>query len=81
MEFLDKHHADIVTIHIKDRKKDQGDNMPFGEGDTPIGPVLKVLRDKKYAIPANIEYEYKGAADPQTEVAKCYQYCRKLLEA
>ncbi|MES1258001.1 MAG: sugar phosphate isomerase/epimerase [Acidobacteriota bacterium] len=81
VEFLDKHHADIVTIHIKDRKKNQGDNMPFGEGDTPIGPVLHMLRDKKYKIPANIEYEYKGAADPQTEVAKCYQYCRKLLEA
>ena len=81
VEFLEKHHADIVTIHIKDRKKNQGDNMPFGEGDTPIGPVLKVLRDKKYKIPANIEYEYKGAADPQTEVSKCYQYCKKLLEA
>lgn len=79
VDFLEKHHADIVTIHIKDRKKNQGDNTPFGEGDTPIGPVLKLLRDKKYHIPANIEYEYKGASDPQTEVAKCYQYCRKLL--
>jgi sugar phosphate isomerase/epimerase len=81
VEFLDKHHADIVTIHIKDRKKDQGDNVPFGEGDTPIGPVLRLLRDKKYRIPANIEYEYKGAGDPQTEVAKCYEYCRKQLES
>jgi len=79
VEFLDKHHADIVTIHIKDRKKNQGDNMPFGEGDTPIGPVLRMLRDKKYKIPANIEYEYKGTADPQTEVSKCYEYCRKQL--
>jgi sugar phosphate isomerase/epimerase len=79
VEFLDKHHADIVTVHIKDRKKNQGDNMPFGEGDTPIGAVLKLMRDKKYRIPANIEYEYKGTSDPQTEVAKCYEYCRKQL--
>jgi sugar phosphate isomerase/epimerase len=79
VDFLDKHHADIVTIHVKDRKKNQGDNMPFGEGDTPIGPVLKLLREKKYRIPANIEYEYNGAGNPQAEVAKCYEYCRKQL--
>lgn len=81
VEFLEKHHADITTIHIKDRKKNQGDNMPFGEGDTPIGAVLKTLREKKYKIPANIEYEYKSAGDPETEVRKCYEFCRKALEA
>jgi sugar phosphate isomerase/epimerase len=81
VEFLDQHHADIVTIHIKDRLKNQGNNVPFGEGDTPIGPVLRLLRDKKYKIPANIEYEYKGVSDPQTEVAKCLAYCRKMLES
>jgi sugar phosphate isomerase/epimerase len=81
VDFIEKHHADIVTIHLKDRKKNQGDNMPFGEGDTPIVPVLHLLRDKKYRIPANIEYEYKGAADPETEVRKCYEYCRKALES
>jgi len=79
MEFIDQHHADIVTIHIKDRKKDQGGNFPFGEGDTPIVQVLHQLRDKKYKIPANIEYEYKGAADSTTEVGKCFEYCKKAL--
>jgi hypothetical protein len=32
-----RHHARIVTPHSKDRKKNQGRNMPFGEGPTPIG--------------------------------------------
>ena len=77
--FLDKHHADIVTCHIKDRKKDQGQNFPFGEGDTPIVQVLHLLREKKYKIPANIEYEYKGEGDSPTEVAKCFEYCKKAL--
>lgn len=81
VDFLDKHHQDIVTVHVKDRKKDQGDNMPFGQGDTPIVAVLKLMRDRKYRIPANIEYEYKGAADPVTEVRKCYDYCKSALEA
>ena len=55
--------------------------MVFGEGDTPIGPVLKLLRDKKYKIPANIEYEYKGAGTPEVEVRKCFEHCKKLLES
>ncbi len=81
LEFLEKHHQNIVTLHIKDRKKPQGDNMPFGEGDTPIVAVLKLLRDKKYKIPANIEYEYKGAATADVEVKKCFEYCKKALES
>ncbi len=28
---------------------------------------------------AFIEYEYKGAADPITEVKKCFQHCKEAL--
>ena len=78
VDYIDKHHADIVTLHIKDRKRDQGDNMPFGEGDTKIVEVLQLLREKKYPIPANIEYEYKGD-DTVEEVRRCFAYCKKAL--
>lgn len=80
VDFLQRHHANIVTLHIKDRKRDQGSNMPFGEGDTPIGPVLRMLRDKTWALPANIEYEYKGG-DTVEEVKKCLEYCRRQLDS
>src|SRR6266568_1142640 len=76
--FLRKHHDRIVTLHIKDRKKNQGDNMVFGEGDTPITEVLAVLKQNKWPIPANIEYEYKGA-DAVEEVRRCLDYCKKAL--
>src|ERR1051326_4357509 len=39
--YIGQHHQRIVTLHIKDRKKNQGKNMPFGEGDTPIKEVLQ----------------------------------------
>jgi sugar phosphate isomerase/epimerase len=78
VDFLDKHHDHIVSLHIKDRKRNQGDNVPFGEGDTPIGPVLARLRDRRWPIPANIEYEYKGA-DTVAEMRRCFDYCKQAL--
>ncbi len=81
--YLRKMHSKIVTLHIKDRKKNHGANLPFGQGDTPIGDVLRLLRDQGWKIPANIEYEYGGPnskLDTVAEVKKCYEYCRKQLE-
>lgn len=78
VDYIEKHHDKIVTLHIKDRKRNQGENMPFGHGDTPIREVLSLLREKKYDIPANIEYEYKGG-DTVEEVEKCFAYCKEAL--
>lgn len=77
--YLEQHHDRVNALHIKDRKKDQGPNVPFGEGDTPIVAVLRLLRERKWDIPAHIEYEYKGG-DAVAEVTKCYAYCRQALE-
>jgi sugar phosphate isomerase/epimerase len=78
VDYLQKHHARVLSLHIKDRKRDQGDTVPFGEGDAPITAVLRLLRDRKWDIPANIEYEYKGA-DTVAEVRRCLDYCRRAL--
>lgn len=78
VSFLQQHHARIVTLHLKDRKRDQGANVPFGEGDTPIVKVLTLLQQNGWPIPANIEYEYKGG-DSVAEVGRCLEYCRTAL--
>ncbi len=80
VEFLRQHHDRIVTLHIKDRKRDQGPNVPFGEGNTPIKEVLVLLRDNKWKIPANIEYEYRGG-DTVEEIKRCLAYCKQALGA
>ena len=76
--FLQQHHDRIVTIHLKDRKRNQGPNVEFGQGDTPIVPVLKLVSENRWPIPLNIEYEYKGG-DAVDEVGKCLAYCRRAL--
>lgn len=76
--FLKQHHQRVVTLHLKDRKRDQGANVAFGEGDTPITAVLTLLQRNGWPIPANIEYEYKGG-DAVAEVGKCLDYCRRAL--
>jgi sugar phosphate isomerase/epimerase len=78
LAYLDERHSQILSLHIKDRKRNDGDNVPFGQGDTPIVAVLQRLRDRKWDIPAQIEYEYKGE-DTNTEVRRCLEYCRKAL--
>lgn len=79
VDFIEKNHSKIVLLHLKDRKKNDGPNVPWGEGDTPIKQVLVLLKTKRYPIPAFIEYEYEGKGTSEQEVAKCLEYCKAAL--
>ena len=79
VDYITKNHENIVLLHLKDRKKNQGENTPWGEGDTPIKQVLLLLKEKKWPIPAFIEYEYKGTGSSTEEVKKCFDYCKQAL--
>jgi sugar phosphate isomerase/epimerase len=79
VSYIREHHADITNLHIKDRRKNQGDNVPWGEGDTPIRDVLQLLKKERWPIRAYIEYEYPGKGSPIEEVRKCYEYVKKAL--
>ena len=79
--FLKKHADRITHIHLKDRKKDQGQNQVWGEGDTPITEVLQLMKKEKYPFQATIEFEYKVPEGSSVikEIAKCVAYCEKAL--
>lgn len=81
--FILKHHNRITNLHLKDRKRNNGPNMPWGQGDTPIREVLQLMRKEKYSFPANIELEYPipEGSNSVTEIAKCLEYARKCLES
>ena len=79
MQYLREHHDAITNLHLKDRKSHQGDNVPWGTGDTPIRDVLQMLKRERWPIRAYIEYEHRGTGTPVEEVKKCYAFVREAL--
>jgi sugar phosphate isomerase/epimerase len=77
--YIREHHAAITNLHLKDRKKNQGDNVPWGQGETPIREVLQLLKKEKWPIPADIEYEYRGTGTSPQEVKKCVEFAKQAL--
>ena len=80
---IKKYHDRISHLHLKDRKKgtNGGDNVPWGEGDTPLPEILQLLKKEQYPITGMIELEYKipEGSDVLTEMAKCAEYCKEAL--
>lgn len=83
IDFLNKFHARVASFHLKDRTLPAhcSLNLAWGQGETPIKEILKLVQKNKWPIPATIEQEYAIPADSDAvkEVAKCLAYCRAAL--
>jgi len=79
--FLQKYHDRVTHIHIKDRKMNNGPNVPWGTGDTPIKETLKLMQKEKYPFVGVIEMEHPipQGSDLMTELAKCVEFCKNAL--
>ncbi len=81
----------IASIHLKDRTPSEkgpdgrttktGENLPWGQGSTPITEILQLVKTKGYKFPASVELEYQvpAGSDSVVEVKKCIEYARKSL--
>ncbi len=78
---IEKFHDRILSLHLKDRKINNGPNMPFGQGDTPVALVLQLLKRNQSTFPADIELEYPipESSDAVAETTQCVQFCRQAL--
>jgi len=79
VDFLKRYHDRITNVHLKDKKRD-GTNVAWGQGDTPIKDVLRLMRQERWPIPANIEYVHEDPDGAVAGVRKCFQYIKDALE-
>ncbi|MBN7812042.1 sugar phosphate isomerase/epimerase [Algoriphagus sp. H41] len=83
LQLIEKQHSRILSMHTKDRQTPANGkgNLAWGQGDTPIGDMLKLMQKNKYKFPATIELEYQvpEGSDAVKEVQKCVEFCRKAL--
>jgi sugar phosphate isomerase/epimerase len=83
MDFLNKHHARICSVHIKDRTTPEhcALNLPWGYGEFPFKEVFTLISKNKWNIPCTIEQEYSipQGSDAVKEVARCVEYARNVI--
>ena len=83
LEFVREKNDKIINMHLKDRNRisNGGDNLSWGEGETPIIEVLNLIKEEGYTFPVTIELEYDIPADSNTiqEVINCLNYIKKAI--
>lgn len=81
---LEKQHARIMSMHLKDRQTPENGkgNVVWGSGDTPLPDILKLMQRNKYAFPGTIELEYQipEGSNPVKEVQNCLAFCEMALK-
>ncbi|MFC2087546.1 sugar phosphate isomerase/epimerase family protein [Bacteroidota bacterium] len=84
-EVIERLHDRIFSLHLKDKTGKYAEpadkNTPWGEGDTPLEDILKLIQKNKWPIICDIELEYEvpEGSDALQETIKCVEYCRKIL--
>jgi sugar phosphate isomerase/epimerase len=76
---LREHRARVSSVLLRDRLRNGGASQSFGEGDTPIREVLRVLESTPPPVPAVIEYDYVGLRSTADEVKASLAFCRSAL--
>jgi sugar phosphate isomerase/epimerase len=79
LAFLGSYGDKVIALHLKDRKRNEGPDVPFGEGDTPLRETLLWAASRPHPIPSMIEWESPGG-DRLAQVKQCVEFCWKTLE-
>ncbi len=78
LTFIRERHERIYSLHMKDRTRNDGPKVPFGDGDTPLREILQLLRDKAWKIPAHIEFAYP-AEDRVAATRRNFEWMKEVL--
>jgi sugar phosphate isomerase/epimerase len=77
--FLERHHDRISSVHLGDRRRNNGRSTPFGEGDAPIVEILRMIRDNQWPIMALLEFEHGTLRKEVEEVRLMFDYCKRAV--
>ena len=77
LKFVETHHDRITLLYLKDRRKDRL-SVPWGEGDSPVAQVLRLVRDNKYPIRCYLDCDYK-TTDRPADVKRSFEYAKTVL--
>jgi len=78
LKFVQDHHERIFQLFLKDRTK-AGVSVPWGEGDTPIAAILKLIRDQRWPIRGYIDNDYKSTLSRAEDVKRSFAYAKRVL--
>jgi sugar phosphate isomerase/epimerase len=77
LKFVQDYHDRISLIYLKDRRKDRL-SVPWGDGDTPLREILRLIRDRHYPIRCYIDCDYK-TGDRPADVKRSFEYAKAAL--
>jgi len=76
-KFVQDHHDRIALLYLKDRKKDRT-SVPWGEGDTPIKEIVRLIADKKYPIRCYLDCDFRSTDRP-ADVKRSFEFAKAAL--
>jgi len=81
--FVRRYRDRLASIHIKDRRRNDGPEMPFGTGDTPLEKLFAMLRAESIDVPCDIELEFPipQGSDAVRETLNCNAWCKAHIGA
>jgi len=80
LKFIEDTHSRIFALNLKDRTK-ANVSMPWGQGDTRIKDILRLIRDKKYPIRCYIDCDFTTQPDTTrvADVKRCMEFAKAAL--
>lgn len=80
LQYVRDNHARAFALNLKDRTK-TGTSVPWGQGDTHMADILKLVRDKKYPIRCYIDCDFATAEGGSrvADVKQCFEFAKKVL--
>jgi len=77
LKFVEGHLDRMSLIYLKDRRKDRL-SVPWGEGDTPVAEVVRLIRDRQAPVRCYIDCDYK-TTDRPADVKRSFEFAKKAL--